>query len=262
MVNIVVCIKQVPDPEVPASVYRIDEGGKRVLVPGAPPVLSPFDENALEAALQLKDEHEGKITVISMGQGLSKATLRKSLAAGADELILLEDELFWDADSYSTAFTLATAMRKIAEYDLIFTGIQAADTNNGVVGPGIAEILNMPIVTSASKVELENSRLRVERIVSDGYELIEVPLPALVTVSNQVGDLRPTDVRALMAAQKKPITTWNAEQLGIISPLTRRVKLHKLFIPKKEQACEIMPGETPEDAGVNLALKLRQVKII
>lgn len=260
--NIIVCIKQVSDPEAPTSAYKIDGEANRVIVKGAPPVLSPFDENALEAALRIKDGHQSKITVISMGQKLSKAILRKTLAAGADELILLEDEGFRDADCYGTASALATAIRKIGEYDLIFTGMQSADSNAGVVGSGIAEILGIPIVTIASRVELNNGRMRVQRRVSDGYEVLETPLPALITVSNELGDLRSTDIRALMAAQKKPIVVWNAQELGIIPPLTQRLKLLELFIPQREQRCEIVQGETPEEAGVNMVLKLREAEII
>jgi len=229
---------------------------------GAAPVLSPFDENALEAALRIKDEHGGKVTVLSMGQKLSKAVFTKSLAVGADELILLEDEIFRDADCYGTASVLATAIKKIGEYGLIFTGMQAADSNAGVVGSGIAEILGIPIVTIARRVELNNDWIRVERVVSDGYEVIEMSCPALITVSNQLGDLRSADIRALMAAQKKPILFWNAEELGIDPPLMQRVKLLKLFIPHKEPRCEIVHGETPEEAGINMALKLRETQVI
>lgn len=262
MVNIIVCVKQVPDPEAPTSAYKIDNEGKRVVVIGVPPVVSPFDENALEAALRIKDGHKSKITVISMGERLSKALLRKSLAAGADELILLEDEVFRDADSYGTALTLATAIRKIGKYDLILTGTQAADSNAGVVGSGIAEILDVPVVTIASRVELNNGWARVERIVSDGYEVTETPLPTLITVSNQLGELRSADTRALMAAQKKPVVVWNAQELGIVPPLTQRAKLLKLLIPQREHKCQIIEGRTPEEAGINLALVLREAKTI
>ena len=138
MMNIVVCIKQVSDPEAPASAYKIDAESKRVILKGIPPVLSPFDENALEAALRIKDAHDSKVTVISMGRNLSKTVLMKSLAAGADELLLLEDVAFEEMDSYATAFILASAIRKSGQYALILTGREAADTNAGVVGEPIS----------------------------------------------------------------------------------------------------------------------------
>ena len=145
MLNIIVCLKQVPDPEAPSSVYRIDDDGKHVICKGVPPVISTYDENALEAALRIKDIMECRITAVSMGKALSKPILRKSLAAGADDLILLDNSAFVDLDSNATAAVLAEAIKKIENYDLVLTGLQAADTNAGVVGPGIAVLLGDPL---------------------------------------------------------------------------------------------------------------------
>ena len=250
------------DPEAPASTFEVHAEGKRVTQRGVPPVLNPFDENALEAALRIKDAHESKITVISMGQSLSKAVLRKSVAAGADELVLLEDELFDDMDSYATAFTLATAIRKIGKYDLVLTGREAADSDAGVVGSGIAELLGIPSVTVARKVEVNEGKLIVQRTVSDGYEVIETALPALVTVGSELGELRSTALRELMAAQKKPMIVFNAQELGVEPSQMTRTRLLKLSIPHKEERCEIIDGQTLEEAGVNLALKLKESGII
>ena len=261
MINIVVFIKQVLDPEAPSSAYQVDSEGKRIIQKGVPPVISPFDENAIEAALRLKDAHQTKITVLSMGRNLSKVVLRKSLAAGCDELILLEDDVFDNLDSYATASILTAAIRKIGEYDIILAGRQAADWNAGVVGPGIAESLGIPSVTTVRKVELIDGKVRAERVLSDGYEVIEAPLPVLITVSNELGELRPTALQEIMAAQKKPLTIWNADDIGIEpSRMTqmRRTKLLKLFIPQKEARCEMVEGETEEELGVNLALKLKE----
>jgi electron transfer flavoprotein beta subunit len=144
--SIIVCIKQVSDPEAPTSAYKIDADTQQVVLKGIPPVLFPFDENALEAALCIKDAHESKVTVISAGWSLARPVLMKSLAAGADELLLLEDTSFEGMDSYATAATLAGAISKLGQYDLILTGRQAADTNAGMVGSGIAEILGITSV--------------------------------------------------------------------------------------------------------------------
>lgn len=261
--NIVVCIKQVPDPEAPTSGYHIDPEGKRVIPPkGTPPVISPFDENALEAALRIKDIHETKITVISMGRNLSKAVLRKSLAVGADELILLEDAAFDDCDSYATAFALSAAITKVGEYDLIFTGRQAADWDAGQVGPGIAEFLGLPAVTIARKVELHDGRVKVEQVLSDGHRVIEAAFPVLITVGNELGELRTAALADIMAAQKKPITIWKANDLGVEMPQMRRTRLLRVFIPVHEARCEFIEGKTPEEAGINLAAKLREANII
>jgi len=262
MLNIVVCMKQVSDPEAPASAYEIDSDSKQVRLKGVPPVLNPFDENALEAALRIKGSHESKVTVISMGKTLAKPVLRKALAAGANELVLLEDAGFGDLDSYTTALLIAAAIKKLGAFDLILTGRQASDTDAGVVGSGIAEILGIPVITIARKMELNNGRLRVERVLTDGFEVVETALPAVVTVSNELGELRSIAMKELIAAQKMPMKSITAQELGIELQSNRRTALLKLFIPKREAHCEIIRGGTPEEAGANLAIKLRESKLI
>ena len=263
VLSIVVTVKQVHDPEAPASTFKIDPETERVvLAPGIPPVLNPYDENALEAALRIKDANHCRVTVISLGAKLAKAVHRKCLAAGADDLFLLEDELFRDLDSYCTAFVLAIAIRRIGQWDLILTGRLAADTTAGVVGSGIAEMMQIPSVTVAGRIEIAGDGMRVERVVADGCELVEVPLPALVTVSHELGELRNVSLQELMAAQDKPITTWRCQDLGIESLPMRRVSPLKLFIPHKETSCEIVEGASEAKAGTKLALKLRDAKLI
>jgi electron transfer flavoprotein beta subunit len=125
--QIIVCVKQVPDPEGPADSFKVDPEAKKVIPVGIPPVINPFDENALEAALRIKNQSNSKVTVLSMGEKLAQPVLRKALAAGADDLILLMDHHFKDLDSYSTAYVLSSAIRRIGAYDLILTGRQAGD---------------------------------------------------------------------------------------------------------------------------------------
>jgi len=263
MLNIVVTVKQVLDPEAPPSVFNIDPEAKRVVpAAGVPPVLNPYDDNALEAALRIKDIHQSRITAISMGVKLAKAVLRKCLAAGADELVIIEDETFNNLDGNATAYILATAITKMGKYDLILTGRQAADTDAGQVGSGIAEILGIPSVTIAQKVEVDNGKLRVERVVSDGYQIVEAPLPALVTVSHELGQLRNVALRELMTAKDKPIQVWGCQDLGITSSPMRRTRIIDLYIPQRESRCDIVDGNTEEEAAVNLALRLREAKII
>ncbi|MEI6125011.1 MAG: electron transfer flavoprotein subunit beta/FixA family protein [Pseudomonadota bacterium] len=262
--RIIVCMKQVPDPSASSSGTKVDSEAKRVILPqGTPPVLSPFDENALEAALKIKDAQGAKITVISAGRNLAKAVLRRSLAVGADDLILLEDNAFDRLDSYATAHLLATAIRQTGDYDLILCGRQAADTDAGQVGSGIAEILKIPGITAASKVELSNGKVTVERVVSDGYEVIESPMPALVTVSSEVGELRYPGVKQIMAAQKTPITVRNGQELGVDVSRLKRLTLVRLSSPPgRNTECQFIGGETPEEAGVNLALKVRGAQLL
>jgi electron transfer flavoprotein beta subunit len=261
--KIIVCVKIVLDPEAPASLFKVDTEARKVIPPpGTSPVLNPFDENALEAALKLKNNQGASITVVSLGKNIPKPIIKKSLATGADNLILLEDETFTDLDSYSTADIIARAIRKIGAYDLILCGREAADTDDGQVGLGIAEILGIPSVSLAGNIEANNNQLKVDRATSAGCETLEVSLPALVTVSNEVGNLRTATLQGILAAQKKPVTIWNANELGIDQPQMQRTKLYSLFQPVRNTKCEMIPAETPEVAAVKLADKLREARVI
>ena len=261
MLNIIVCVKVVTDPEAPASTFKIDPEGNKVLpAQGVPPVLNPYDENSLEAALKIKEKQPCKITVISAGKSIPRAIIKKSLAVGADELILIEDEIFEDVDSFTTAGLLAAAIKKNGDFDMILTGRMASDTNAGQSGPGIAEILGIPCVSIAQKIEVNEGKARIERVTAEGHETVEVALPCLVTVSHEMGELRSATIKGLMAAQKQPFTTWKVSDLDLNSPSARRSKSNKLFIPERKINCEIIPGETPEEAGANLAMKLNQIR--
>ena len=262
--RIIVCMKIVLDPEAPASMFKVDEAAKKVLpMKGNPPVLNPFDENALEAALKIKDANKGStITVVSMGKNLPRPIVRKSLATGADDLVVLEDDSFEDLDSQAAARVLAAGIQKIGAYDLILCGREAADTDAGQVGSGIAEILGLPSITLAGKVEVQGSKLRVERVQPDGFDVLEVSLPALVTVSSEIGILRTAALAGIMAAQKKPMKVLSAQDLGVKPADFRKTTLVKLFQPVRDTKCEIIQGATPEEAAANLAVKMKESKII
>ena len=265
--NMIVCVKQVVDPEAPPASFKIDPTTNKVVPPtGVSPVISPFDEQAVEAALRIKDAQGGKITILSLGANLLRDVIKKPLSMGADELILLEDDAFTDGDSWSTAYALAMAIKKIGDYDLIFCGRQAADWDAGQVGAGIAEILGLPSITVARKIEPADGKVKVERVTTDGYEVVEVSLPALITVSNELGEPRYPTIKGIMAAKKKEPVTWKPADIAVdvsqIGEAGRRTKLLKLFQPVHEGKCEIIEGDSPEEAGVNLALKLREAKIL
>jgi electron transfer flavoprotein beta subunit len=267
VMNIIVCIKQIIDPEAPSAKFKIDYSKNKVIPPqGLSPVISPFDEQALEAALRIKDTQECKVKAISLGLNLMRNVVKKALSMGADELILLEDEAFSGGDSWSTANALANGIKKTGDYDLILCGRQAADWDAGQVGSGIAEILGLPSVTLAKKIEINDGKARVERVTPDGYEVIEVSMPALITVSNELGEPRMPDVKGIMAAAKKQPIAWKPSDLGLSESQPgysgRRTKLIKLFQPIHEGKCEIVEGDTPEEAGINLASKLKESKIL
>ena len=265
--NLIVCVKQVIDPEAPPASFKVDGASNKVVPPpGVPPVISPFDENAVEAALRIKDAHGGKITIISLGVNLLREVVKKPLSMGADELILLEDEAFADGDSWATAYALSMAIKKVGEYDLVFCGRQAADWDAGQVGSGIAEMLGLPSVTVARKIDIVDDKARVERVTADGYEVVEVSLPALITVSNELGEARYPTIKGIMAAKKIEPIVWKPADIGVeasqVGAAGRHAKLLKLFQPVHEGKCELVEGEGPEEAGINLALKLREAKLL
>lgn len=265
--NIIVCIKQIPDPEVPPTKFKIDPQSNQVIPPeGVPPVINPFDEQAIEAALRIKDAHGGKITAITLGPSPARDILRHALAMGADEAIILEDEIFEGSDSFGIALALSKAIEKIGQYDLILCGRQAADWDEGQTGFFVAENLKIPVISLARKVEVTDGKVRVERVLLDGYELIEAPLPALVTISNELGQPRLPTGFGIITATRKKIETWTAQDIGInttqVGSAASRLKLTKLFIPVRQIKCEFIEGEDAAEAAIRLALKLRETKLI
>ena len=265
--NIIVCVKQVPDPEAPPASFKIDAATNTVVPPpGVAPVISPFDEQAVEAALRTREAKGGKVTVLSLGTNLLRDVVKKPLSMGADELFLLEDEAYTKGDSWSTAFALAAAIKKIGAFDIIFCGRQAADWDAGQVGTGIAEFLGIPCVTVAKKIEILDGKAKIERVLPDGTEIVETPLPALVTVTNELGEPRYPTIKGIMMAKKKEPIVWKPADIGVtpeqIGAAARRTKMVKLFQPVKEGKCEIIGGETPEEAAVKLAMRLREAKVL
>jgi electron transfer flavoprotein beta subunit len=185
---------------------------------------------------------------------------------GADELILLEDETFSGGDSWTTANAIAMAIKKIGIYDIIFCGRQASDWDAGQVGSGIAEILGLPCVTLAKKIESVDGKVTVERVTPDGVEVVESSLPVLITVTNELGEPRYPTIKGIMMAKKKEPVVWKPGDIGITGQQTgaagRRNKMVKLYQPVKEGKCEIVSGETPEEAAVKLAFRLREAKVL
>ncbi|MDP6099814.1 MAG: electron transfer flavoprotein subunit beta/FixA family protein [Dehalococcoidia bacterium] len=267
MPKLIVCAKQVPDPEAPPGSLKVDTSANKVVLPASiSPVVNPYDEQAVEAALRLKDALGGSITVISLGNNLQRDVVKKPLSMGADELILLEDPAFEGGDAWSTVTALAAAIKKVGEFDLVICGRQAADWDAGQVGLGLAEMLGLPVISLAQKVEVMDSKVRVERVITDGYEVIESSLPALITVSNELGEPRYATLKGIMAASKKQPTVWKPDDIGLdasqVGEAGRKSKLVRLFQPNKEAHCEIVEGESAEEAGSLLADRLRTAKII
>lgn len=260
--NIIVCAKQVMDPETPASAFSVDREAKRVVTAqGIPPVVNGYDEQAVEAALRIKDSQGANVTVVAMGNDFVLDVIKKPLSMGCDELILLQDPAFVSQpDAFFVASVLAAAIKKIGEFDLILCGRQASDWDLSQVPIGIAELLGLPMVHIVKKVDAQDGKVVVERLLSDGHEVVEAPLPALISVSNELGEARYPNLRNIMAASRKQPTVWTSADLGIeVSP---KLELTDLFVPAQEKNLELIEGEDEADAGRNLALKLREANLI
>ena len=263
-VSIVVCVTQVIDPEVPPSAFKVDRDAKRVVpAPGVPPVVNGFDENAVEAALRVREQVGGTITVLSVGSHFVMDVMKKPLSMGADELVLVEDEGLEDLDSTATAYAISEAIKKLGDFDLVLCGRQASDWDNAQVPLGVAELMGLPCITMAQKIEARNGSVVVERFLPDGYEVVEAPLPALVTVTNELGEPRYPTLRGIMTASRKTPTTWSAADLGLDpARLTPKLHMTDLFVPVSDKKCEFIEGEDEADAGRRLALRLREEKLI
>jgi electron transfer flavoprotein beta subunit len=266
--NIVCCVKQVPDPETPASAFKVDEAAKKVLpAPGIAPVISQFDAIAVEAALRIRDaKGEGKITVLSLGPPSAREVIKVGLAMGADEGVLLDDASLFDGDSYSTALALSEAIKKVGDVNLVICGRQAVDWDFGVTGLAIAEILGFQSVSITKAINVVNGSVQAERVLGDGFETVEVPLPAVITVSNELGEPRYPKLPQIMAAARKQVTVWTASDLGLgpdqVGKAGARLSLDRLFVPQVKSQCEFVEGDTPEEMAAALARKLREAKLI
>jgi electron transfer flavoprotein beta subunit len=267
--RICVCIKEIQNPEMPAVNFRVDEQKmESIPLPGLPFVTSPFDEQAIEAALRIRDAgREVKISLLSFGPVDSvQRALKRGLSMGADEGISVSDAGLEGADSYAAAHVLAAAIRKAGLFDLILAGRQAADWDVGIVGCGIAELLAIPVVTFAKSVRVNADVLQVERVLDDGIETVETAMPCVVTVSNELGEPRKASLRETMRAARKPVLVWTAESIGMEkSGLRVRETSHarkRLFIPVKETLCEFVSGSSPSETARLLVEKLANARLI
>jgi electron transfer flavoprotein beta subunit len=259
--NIIVCVKQVLDPEIPPAKFKIDPETKKVIPPaGVPPVISVFDERAVEAACRLKDKNKGKITVISVGSAKAVDVVRHTISMGADDGFVLDDPAFENLDSFGTAYVLSKAVQKIGAFDVVLCGRQSADWGAGQVGSILAEILGIPVVTLACNIEGTDKKLKVKRLVRDGFEVVEAPMPSVITVSSEIGLPRLPGGMGLMMARRKVIPTWKAADIGaeaaLLDKSNARIEVTGLTIPVRKSQCEMITGTTPSEAAASLATKI------
>ncbi len=209
--DIIVCVKQVPD----AKDVRLDPETNTLAREGVEAIMNPFDRHALEEAVSLKEQLGGTVTVLSMGPPQAEAVLREAISCGADKGVLVSDRAFAGADTWATSYTLAKAVETIGDFDLILCGKQAIDGDTAQVGPGLASRMNLPYVTCVQKTrEATDSAIQVERMMDDGYDVVQLPLPALLTVVKDINDPRVPSLKGKMKAKKAEIQVLSAADIG------------------------------------------------
>jgi electron transfer flavoprotein beta subunit len=216
-VKIVVTVKLVPDPN---AEKRIDPGAKRLVRTGVETVLNPYDEYALEAALQIKEKAGGDstVTVFSMAPETLKETLRKALAMGADDAVLLSDAGLEGSDVWATSYAIAHAIKKVG-FDLLIVGGLSDDGSTGATPGAIAEYVGAPLITHVRKAEIAGSALRLERETDTGFQDVTAPLPSVVTTALTFGEPRYASLKGIMGAKKKTIAAMTVGDLGVTQPL-------------------------------------------
>lgn len=208
--NIVVCLKQVPD----TTEVRIDPVKGTLIRQGVPSIINPDDKNALEEALTIKENIGAKVTVISMGPPQAEEALREALGMGADEAILVTDRAFAGADTLATSHALAAAIKNL-DYDIVFAGRQAIDGDTAQVGPEIAEHLGIPQVTYVEEVKKDGEELLVKRALEEGYEIVKVKMPVLLTAIKELNEPRYMDAKNIFEIFKKEIKIWSADDINV-----------------------------------------------
>lgn len=258
--NIIVCIKQVPD----TTEVKLDPKTGTLIRDGVPSIINPDDKAGLELALDLKDKYNAKVTVITMGPQQAEIVLREAYAMGADRAILLTDRKFAGADTLATSNALSGAIRTL-DYDLIITGRQAIDGDTAQVGPQIAEHLDLPQVSYLQALEYNNNTFTIKKALEDGYQILEVDSPCLVTVLNSANSPRYMSVKGIMNAFDKEIEVWGVDKIDIdeekLGLKGSPTKVKKAFTKGIKASGEVYQVETQEAIGIIIS-KLKEKFII
>lgn len=251
-VNIIVCLKQILDPEIPSRDFRVDAERREAVRGTANLVTNIFCENALETALQLKEKTGGKITVISYGPESAEDTLRKALAMKADAAVHIFNDGHAHPDPLTVAQVLAAAIRKLGEFDLVMTGRESGDWGVGQTAGLLAEELGVPAVSFVDTVEGDGDSLKLKRQTDVGYERLDAKTPLVISVTNDEHNVpRIPKTRDVMMSFRQPLTKWTLEDLGVngaeIRTGNQYYEVVELFIPLKESNCEFVDGDTLEE---------------
>ena len=265
--NIVVCIKQIIDPEIPAEQFTLDPTSMRQLRGGLSLVISAYDQNAVEVALQLREKTSGTITALSLGDPEAQGAVKSAMGMGVDAGVLVSDPALAGSDSFGVAHVLAKAIQKIGRPDLILTGCVSGDTGNKMVGPLLAEELGLPFLSFVSRIEANEGKVVARRIVEDGYESVEASLPVVASILSDDSNVpRYSKLKDIMAAARKTVPVWKAGDLGVditaVGPRGRRLELRDVKLVERDSRCELLDGETPEQQAGRLAMRLRELKVL
>lgn len=258
--NIVVCVKQVPG----TTEVKMNKETNTIIREGVEAIINPFDTYAVEEALRIREKKGGKVTALSMGIPSVAELLKGTIALGVDEAILLSDRAFAGADTLATSYTLSMGIKKIGDVDLIICGKQATDGDTAQVGPSLAEKLGYPHTTYVRKIEeIKEGYVRCQRMTEDGYEVIEMPLPAVITVVKEINEPRLPSIKGMMKAKKAVIEVWSSDDIGADKDRCglkgSPTQVVKTFVPVHDIQSEMIEGEATEQAG-KLADKLMEMQ--
>lgn len=255
--NIIICIKQVPD----TTDVKINPETNTLVREGVQSIINPSDMYAIEEGLRLKEQFNGKATVVTMGPPQAESALREAISMGIDEAVLVSDRAFAGSDTLATSYTLASAIKKLGEFSVILCGKQASDGDTAQVGPGISTHLDIPQVTYVKKIEsIKNGVAVVERMTEEGYDIVETPLPCLFTVVKEINEPRTPSLKGKMRAKGAKIQLLSAQmldceadRLGLKGSPTQVVKI---FSPERRKGGEVYQGPVEESVEkVALAIK-------
>jgi len=257
----IVCLKQILDPEIPARDFRIDPVNRIALQGSSNLVTSIFCENALELALQLREKAGGQITALSLGPPSAEDSLRKAIAMKVDAAFHVVDDAGLPRDPLNVARILASAIRKIGEFDIVMTGRESGDWGTGQTGGLIAEELAIPSISFVDQVEVSDSVLRVRRQTDSGFERFELRPPVVLTITNDEHNVpRIPKTRDVMMSYRQPLTKFTLADIGAADAASSSYyEIVELGIPQKETMCELVQGDTLEERVARFADRIAQV---
>ena len=264
--RIIIPIKQVPE----TGKVKMDPVSGTMIRTGVESIINPLDLYAIETAIRLKEKHGGTITVISMGPPQAMKAIKEAIAMGCDDGVLLSDKTFGGADTWATAYTLVMGIKKLGSYDLILCGERATDGDTGQVGPGMAAMLNLPLVTYVGKMDLvEEASLQAERLVEGGREVVKAQLPALMTVVKEIGVPRLPTLRGILRAKTAEIKTWGPDDISVDPALiglngspTRVVRIHHPQVTRKGEQLVVKDLADIEKAAQKIVEFMKQRSIL